>query len=204
MGGTGCFRLSFQLMGFSRDCLQMRAWTYFSKFLLVTIVISPLHSHAAQKCDIAADKKKAIEFVLSGGAAKEQEYKFSGPDCVRQSLSQRMQDTAIQIYMAKMCGDTELAEKLTTGIIKANSFISALSQCAGQSVDVERVYRDAESYVANRAAGQTCSSSIRSTLAQNRSRLLQITEMGDSPQALDQIYSKLGIKVDADGNVSDR
>jgi hypothetical protein len=182
----------------------MRAWTYFRKFILVTIVMSPLQSHAAPKCDIAADKQQMIEFVLCGGAAKEQEYKFSGSDCVSQSLSQRMQDTAIQIYMAKICGDTELAEKLTKGIIKANTFIGTLSQCTGQTVDVERVYRDAESYVANRAAGQTCSPSIRSTLAQNRSRLLQTTEMGDNPQILDQIYSKLGIKVDIDGNVSDR
>ena len=170
---------------------------------IAQLFLFPLYT-VAQTCEISADKKAVIEALLCGQYAQEQEYHFSGPDCINKSAKQRAEDTAAQLMVLRACGHADVAAELKKATIIAFRFMKTLSVCTNQIIDFESVFETAEFTVKRKAgAGLLCTSSLRGIITQRLPVFRNMITMSKDPNLNSDIYKALKIRVDQDGNITE-
>jgi hypothetical protein len=172
--------------------------------LSVGLFSATSNSPAAPTCEITPEKKELIGSLLCGQAAIEREYQERGPGCFERSITKRLQDSAIQIHVFRLCGEPEFAAQLEAATVKAIRFMEALAPCLNESVDIESVMQGRTAFVKNKAAGMGCSADIRSTLEQRRAAFEAMVAQSKDPNLSAAIFDRLSISIDAEGNVRDR
>lgn len=171
--------------------------------LILITMLAASNSAGAHSCTIAADKKQLIESVLCGQAAKEPEYQQFGPGCFERSLAKRLEDSAVQIHMYKLCGDAKFSDALRRATVSAMEFMELLSPCVSESVDIKAVMDDRYEFVERKAAGLTCTSDRRARLSQRRSFFEgQIAQSQDN-SLIPTILKRLRIRLDEKGDLID-
>ncbi|MER9302446.1 hypothetical protein NKJ06_12270 [Mesorhizobium sp. M0293] len=169
-------------------------------FLVMSSASSGAESHS---CLISVDKKELIESVLCGQAAKEPEYQQFGPGCFKRSIEKRLEDSAAQIYMYKLCGDTKFSNEMLEGNVRALEFMELLAPCVSESVDIRAVMDDRYQFVERKAAGLTCTSDTRALLSQRRAFFEGLIAQSQDESLVIKILSRLRIRLDDQGNLVD-
>jgi hypothetical protein len=178
------------------------------KSLLLALAITTLSLYKVQiakaqpSCNLEKNRKEAIEAVLCGQAAQEQEYRFSGKDCVRNSLRKRLGDSAIQVAMFRACGDLIFPQKMEIATISTVKFMQTLSICTQERIDVRSIFDQEIARITKEAP--SCNSQHRNLLESRRPYFEKMIDAVNN-QNIDQIvYDRLGIVVDSNGNISSR
>ena len=174
-------------------------------FLALTFGFSfTLDADARPLCSISEDKKQLIYSVLCGQAAPESEYRFSGANCASNSIKRRMDDSAIQVVGYSLCGDKYFSQQLQDGNIRASSFMQILSVCTPEKIDIYDIFENSLREARLQANRFACTSDLRQRLEQRRPYFATMIEQSKSPILIETIFGRLGIKVDAQGNISER
>lgn len=175
------------------------------RILLIAVHLSLFSHHVeAQTCEISADKRAVVEALLCGQYAQEKEYQFAGPDCIGKSIKQRLEDTAAQLIVLRVCGHNGFADELKEATLVASQFMSILSTCTDQTVDFDDIFENAIVFVNKKSGVPTCTSSLRSKITQRLPVFRSMISMSKDPNLNSDIYNALGIIVDANGNISEK
>ena len=158
---------------------------------------------SAQTCIVSDAKREFISRLLCGQVAPETEYRFSGPDCAARSIGARLDDTAAQLIALNACGEYELAGELRLANVTAFDFMSTLSVCHSESVDVGKNIDSAMERLFVLHGEPHCNSSLRSMIDGRRAFFDEMIRVTNTPDFLGAIYNKLGVRVDEDGNVTE-
>ena len=157
-------------------------------------------------CNIAPEKKVLIGKFLCGefSSGADEAYKFSGPNCVANSISKRLEDSAVQVQLYRLCGDTEFANRLAASGPKTFQFLQTLSVCTDERISVKDIFDDRMAYVSTRLAGELCTDHIGQELNDKRQILEGQLQLSEQPNINETIYHRLGIAVDGAGNVFEK
>ena len=153
-------------------------------------------------CDIEPRKRQVIESVLCGQASPDKAYQHSGLGCFERSVSQRLEDSAAQIFMFEKCVDSKFALELQEATVKAMVFMENLSVCVEEDVDLDKVLQDKMAFIRKKGSTLDCSIRIKSQLYQRRPAFEAMIEQSNEVNRT-IIFQKLGVKIDANGNISD-
>jgi hypothetical protein len=154
-------------------------------------------------CDIEPRKRQVIESVLCGQASPDKAYQQSGSGCFERSVTQRLEDSAAQIFMFEKCVDSDFALKLQEATIRAMGFMEDLAVCIKEDVDLDEVMQDRMAFIREKGSTLDCSIRIKSHLYQRRPAFeAMIQQSSEIDRAT--IFKNLGITIDTNGNVSDR
>jgi hypothetical protein len=159
---------------------------------------------AAPTCNISSEKRQLIESVMCGQSAVEPEYRQFGPGCVRRSVEKRLEDTAIQIHVLKLCGDQIFAAEMKDGTIATMKFMELLTPCLSEEISVSDIMDERISFVENKAANLTCSAEMREMIEARKPQLRMMVSQSKDPRIVENILTKLGIKLDSENNLSDQ
>jgi hypothetical protein len=175
------------------------------RLLLAAIAMTAIYTGAAraQQCNIAEEKKRIIRTALCGDVAPEKEYKFAGSGCVLKSAQQRMADTALQIHAYQKCGEPLFAIRLGEATIKAMQFVQTLAVCSGERINIDQVFEQALKDAPVRYASLQCTA-LKDQLERRKPIFEQLIQQANDPSTVESIYVKLGVTVDASGNVSEK
>jgi hypothetical protein len=166
-------------------------------------LIAASQIQAQPQCSISDEKKRLIMSGLCGDMAKESDYKFSGPNCVANSVRKRFQDSAAQIIAYRTCGDEPFSVRLKFGTLRAAHFIQILSACSQEKIDVEKIMDEAMAYAQQHISSLRCED-VRRMLADRKSSFEQMMQQAHDPTVEQNVYDKIGISVDGAGNVTDK
>lgn len=158
---------------------------------------------SAQTCEVSADKRAVIEALLCGQYAQEEEYQFSGPDCITKSVNQRLEDSVAQLVVLRACGYADFAKELKETTFIASKFMSTLSICTDQTIDFDAIFENAIASVKRKSGGLTCTPSLRNLITQRLPAFRSMINMSKDPNINSDIYKTLNIRVDANGNISE-
>lgn len=178
-----------------------------SRTIVACLALCVLTAEAAQaqpSCSLPEEKKRFMLAGLCGAAATEQEYKFSGPNCIVNSTSKRLEDSAIQIISYRMCGDDEFSARLREATLKSVQFIQALATCSSERIDVRAIMDRAIEVTEKRAMAIRCDADMRKKLADRKPAFERMMVMANDPRTVPLIYEKLGIAVDSAGNITEK
>jgi hypothetical protein len=176
----------------------------FYRYLLISFFfLSNSGSAEAHSCLIASDKKQLIASILCGEGAKESEYHQVGPGCFKRSVTKRLEDSAAQIYLYKLCGDAEFSDEMRRGTVRALHFMELLAPCVAESVDIKAVMDDRYQFIERKGANLTCTSDIRMLLSQRRPFFDGLIAQSQDESLFTKILGKLRIRLDDQGNLVD-
>ena len=159
---------------------------------------------AEKSCNIDKEKKQLIVNVLCGQMAPEPEYHFAGADCVVRSARARAQDTAVQIAGYQMCGDVSFALQLKNASVKAMDFVEALSVCTSEKPNLSQIMEIAVNEMNQRIVGVGCTPDLRALFAQRRPAFEKMMSLANGTDTTSALLAKIGVTLDADGNVRDK
>jgi hypothetical protein len=123
---------------------------------------------------------------------------------VRSSVAKRLEDSAVQISVLRLCGETDFANRMESVALKTNGFIQTLSVCTAERIDIREIYEDRLSYVSSRMATERCSPSMREMIESRRTFFENQMQIAEMPNIEEVIFDKLQIKIDTEGNLSDK
>lgn len=170
----------------------------------VSLIFFATLSSASPLCNISREKSAPIKQVACGQSSGEPAYQFEGRDCAKRSLSKRIEDSALQIYLVRLCGYWDLADDLRRAHIMLAKTMEPLALCSGSYVDLVSVFEDKEKYVENRARGLSCTEARRSQVEQRLDFYRQMAAAYSDPEYAQKLYSSLGIVVEDDGSVEEK
>jgi hypothetical protein len=170
---------------------------------LILIGIS-MAAQAGPRCDLPEEKKKQIVAGLCGGNSKEREYQTFGTNCIRDALRQRARDSAAQVIMLRKCDDPAFAERHRLGSIKALRFIQVLSVCSAEQIDADAIMGEAMAEVGARSGSLRCEGEVLRMITSRKLEFDRMARLADDPTTLTTIFNRLGIEVDAQGNISEK
>lgn len=173
-----------------------------SFIILIGILIS-YNAFAETTCAISEGKKALIKEALCGKFSSELSYKDSSDGCFKIILEKRALDTASQINALRLCGYTDLAERLKNASLKIMSYTVPLSKCIGYSFSPEFLMSEAQKSFDERAKGQMCSPKLRGMLNERLDYFNKVVEAIESGSG-SMDFSTLGVIVDTSGNVSEK
>lgn len=160
---------------------------------------------AEPQCRIDDSKRRIIEAFFCGQMAPEPQYRFTGPNCIAKSTDKRMEDTAIQIYAFRICGDLQFADDMKRANEEVGALMSIFSPCLSERVDVAAILDEKIRSAADLVQGKTCTAHLRSLLAQRKPEFQRMVEASKHTGMVTQIaLDRLGLKVDQEGNVVDK
>jgi hypothetical protein len=154
-------------------------------------------------CNIEPKKRQVIESFLCGQASPDKLYQKSGSGCFERSVTQRLEDSAIQIFMFEKCVDSKFSLELQDATIRAIGFMEDLSACINEDVDLSKVMQDRMSYIREKGSNLVCSIHIKSQLYQRRPALEAMIQQNNEINSA-AIFKNLGIVIDINGNILDR
>lgn len=159
---------------------------------------------AQTTCSVAPAKVDQIRRMLCGGFAPEAEYRTAGQGCAERSLSARLADSAIQLQSYRMCGDPAFADRMLQGIRAAMKPVEQLATCLGERIDTAAILQRHVASVSARAANASCDPSLRAMAEQRKPHFERMTAISADPAPHQAVFERLGVAVDAQGNVRDR
>jgi len=157
----------------------------------------------AQSCNVSLEKKAVIESLLCGQRATENVYHFYGKGCFEKSVVRRLEDTVIQILVLDACGYDEKAKELEDANVRAMSFMTDISNCIDQNVDMELAIRKARLNVSQKAGNPTCTTDLRRKIRKRLPAFQQMIDQASDPNTKKRIFEALRLSVDATGNITD-
>ncbi len=173
-------------------------------FLAVIVNFSLVYDAFAEPtCAVSEEKKALIKEALCGKFSSEARYKDSSEGCYKTILERRALDTASQINALRLCGYSDLAERLKNASLKIMSYTAPLSRCIGDFFIPEALMNEAQKSFDERAKGHMCSAKLREMLngrLEYFNKSVEAIESGSG--SMD--FSKLGVIVDTDGNVYEK
>jgi hypothetical protein len=175
------------------------------RLLLAAIAMTVIYTGAAhaQQCNIAEEKKRIIRTALCGDTAPEKEYKFTGSGCVLKSAQQRMADSALQVYLYQKCGDPLFAIRLGAALIKGTQFVQTLAACSRERIEINKIFEQELKNAQVRYSSMECTA-VKDRLEKRKPVFEELIQLADDPSTVANIYQKLGITVDANGNISEK
>jgi hypothetical protein len=187
-----------------------RQLTYISSFnlavLLFLFLLASNVAHAQPSCKISLEKKELISKLLCGEfeEGSDQAYRFSGPNCVKASASKRLEDSALQIQLYKLCGDTEFSDQLMDANLKAMDFIQVLAVCTDEQVELKDILSDRMAYVRTRIGADSCPPSIKQKLDDRRQFFQKQIEFSKQSNLNEKMLDMFKVQVDSAGNISEK
>jgi hypothetical protein len=154
-------------------------------------------------CDIAPEKKEMIQSLLCGQAAPEPEYRQFGPGCFRRSVEKRLQDSAVQILLYRVCGDEEFANSLEAATVRAMQFMEGFAVCASDKVDINEVMQERTAFVKQKAAALTCTEQLRARSVERRAFFQSQIDQSHDATLFPMILDQLSIRMEPDGSLVD-
>ena len=171
-------------------------------FVILLGGLMPYNASAEPTCAISEEKKALIKEALCGKFSTELRYKDSSDGCHRTILERRALDTASQINALRLCGYADLAERLKNASIKVMSYTTPLSRCIGDPFNPEDLMNKAQNSFDQKASGQVCSPKLRAMVSGRLDYFNKSIETIESGSGSIN-FSKLGLIVDENGNVSE-
>ncbi|MFK5998369.1 MAG: hypothetical protein QM492_09705 [Rhodobacterales bacterium] len=156
-----------------------------------------------QSCNVSLEKKAVIESILCGQRAPENVYHFYGEGCFEKSVVRRLEDTVAQILVLDACGYDEKAKELEDANVRAMSFMSDISNCIDQNVDMELAMKKARLNVSQKAGLPACTTSLRRKIKQRLPAFQQMIDQAFDPNTKIRIFEALQLNVDTTGNITD-
>jgi hypothetical protein len=98
-------------------------------------------------------------------------------------------------------GDSAFANQMKEANLKVMKFVETLSVCTSERPDLAKIMEDAITQTAQRMAGASCTPDLRALLVQRRPEFEGIISFANRPDTMSALFAKLGVTVDADGNV---
>lgn len=172
--------------------------------MTIAAIAFPANSMARPTCNIAPDKKALIASVLCGQAAPEPEYRQEGPGCLRRSLEKRLEDSAVQLHLYRICDDEAFASRMESALVNTIAFMEKLAPCVDEDIDVQTVMDERTAFVRDKASSLTCTAQHRALLQQRRPAFEAMMTQATDPAIEASIFRKLGIDIDPQGNVVDQ
>ena len=173
---------------------------YLSVITAVVLAVSSLTARAEPACEIDQARKQIIYDILCGQYAKEPEYKFSGMNCATKSITQRLQDSSVQVVAYSRCGDTAFSTRMKEANLKTLRVMEKLSICTPEHINLKVLF-EGELQKTFEKAPTICDSEMRKRLESRRQYFGQMIATSNDTKAQDIILEHLGIAIDLAGNI---
>ena len=173
---------------------------YLFIFANILFIFISSQAFAVNKCDISQEKKDIILSLLCGKFSKEKEYQTNGTGCAIISLNKRLEDSAIQIYVYKVCGEENFSEELKNATLLSIKFIEDLLPCIDEKINLVETLNEKLKQVSSRI-GNDCPNYIKSKLASRKPYFEQMIKMSKQPNSILENFDKIGIKYDKNHNI---
>lgn len=155
-------------------------------------------------CNISLDKKVLITKILCGQNSRDKAYRMFGTDCVKRSVTLRLEDSAVQVYLYRICGAGSFSDQLQEATIATMVFMETLSICTSERINLKSIMEDRIRYVKSRSSSLKCSHSTRSKLRSRRQLFQSMIDQAADPKTEQLIFNRLGIRWDGKGNIVER
>ncbi len=177
---------------------------YSTSLLILFALIRTVSASAEPVCAVTPEKKALIISFLCGQEARDTEYRKSGSGCFKRSIEKRLEDSAIQVFAFRLCGDETSASELESSIIINMRLMEKLAPCTGEKVNISSIWQQRVSYVKGRAGAMSCTQHLRSSINRRKPALKAYIEEGSDQNIERTVFERLGIALDGYGNVSER
>jgi hypothetical protein len=145
-----------------------------------------------------------IENFLCGKNAVEPEYRFSGPDCAKRSLSVRLRDSVIQVSILQLCGHAEMSIQVKDATIIVMKYMQLLSICTPRTINVQNIWSEEELIVKHKLRGVSCSKSMRSKIKNRLPFFKNMITIYNDPKSMSAVLEKLGLFITENGDVHEK
>jgi hypothetical protein len=126
---------------------------------------------------------------------------MKGSGCAKRSAAKRLEDSAVQIFSYRLCGQPGFALRIERATLRAMRLYEALSSCAGEQLDLDALLEDRINHVSRRASGLRCDAALRGQLKRRRPELESTVLSSEDP--LPAILDRLLLQIDSNGVITE-
>lgn len=170
----------------------------------VLFVVATNGAVQAQTCHVAPETFRVISDLLCGQYAPEPEYRFSGANCAQRSVAARAYGTAAQLALLDACGESDFATDFRRASETAMVVFQVLSVCIDEEINFRDALVHAEAQLLRERGRPDCTPTLRGVIQQRRAWMQEQIRTANDPRTMQTIEQRLNIRIDPDGNITQR